>query len=89
MLACIGPNAHAKKITSFATPLDALDAECAEKCRGFSRECEDILADRASLERMAAWLDSIDHCILIENSTKTQEVFWTLVDVFRVISLIC
>ena len=38
---------------------------------------------------MAAWLDSIGHCILIANSTKTQEVFWTLVDVFRVISLIC
>lgn len=80
MFVCIGLDVHAKMITSFATPLDAMDAECAEFCREFTAEFKKTAADRASLERMASWLDGVDHSILIENSTKTHEVFWTLVD---------
>lgn len=80
MCICIGLDVHAKKTTGFAVPLDGYDEEGQDFCREFNREFKTFGADRAELERMAGWLKGTEHSILIENSTKTHEVFWILVD---------
>ena len=73
-----------KKTTGFAVPLDGYDEEgldfCREFDREFDREFKTFGADRAELERMAGWLKDMEYSTLIENSTKTHEVFWILVD---------
>lgn len=77
---CIGTDVHAKLLTSYAVPLDMEDVEELEFCEEFNREFKATPADRQTMLRMAHWLMGRDHCILIENSTKTHEVYWTLTD---------
>jgi len=80
MYVCIGLDVHAKLITGYAVPLSIEDEEEKEFCAEFNREFKKIPAEKSDLLRMASWLKDVEHSILIENSTKTHEVFWTLVD---------
>lgn len=80
MFICIGLDVHAKKITAFGVPLDSYDEEGLEFCRSFNRDFRTINADRHDLERLAKYISDVEHSILIENSTKTHEVFWNLTD---------
>lgn len=75
---CIGTDVHAKLLTSYAVPLDMEDVEEKEFCDEFNREFKSTPADRQTMLRLAKWLQGWEHCILIENSTKTHEVYWTL-----------
>ena len=77
---CIGLDVHAKKITSYSVPLEQNDEESIEFCKEFNKEFKCISGEKPDMLRMARWLSEIEHCILIENSTKTHEVFWTLTD---------
>lgn len=80
MCLAIGIDVHAKKLTSFALPQDEENIEELEFCEEFNKEFRTTPADRTSLSRIAKWLDGREHLILIENSTKTHEVFWILTD---------
>ncbi len=80
MCLAIGIDVHSKKLTSFAVPQDEENIEESEFCLEFNKEFKSTPADRTILTRMAAWLNGREHLILIENSTKTHEVFWILTD---------
>lgn len=80
MCLAIGIDVHAKKLTSFAVPQDEENLEELEFCLEFNKEFKSTPADRATLARIAVWLKDKEHLILIENSTKTHEVFWILTD---------
>ena len=70
---CIGTDVHAKLLTSYAVPLDMEDVEEKEFCDEFNREFKSTPADRQTMLRQAKWLQGWEHCILIENSTKTHD----------------
>lgn len=80
MCICIGFDVHAKKITAYGVTLDGYDEEGMDFCKEFNREFKSFSAERSDLERVGRWLEGIDHSILMENSTKTHEVFWILVE---------
>ena len=80
MCLAIGIDVHSKKLTSFAVPQDEENIDESEFCLEFNKEFKSTPADRTTLNRMAAWLNGREHLILIENSTKTHEVFWILTD---------
>lgn len=80
MCLAIGMDVHSKKLTSFAVPQNDEDIEETEFCMEFNKEFRSTPADRATLSRAADWLKDREHLILIENSTKTHEVFWILTD---------
>lgn len=80
MCLAIGIDVHSKKLTSFAVPQNEEDMEETEFCLEFNKEFKSTPADKPTLTRMAYWLKGRDHLILIENSTKTHEVFWILAD---------
>ena len=80
MCLAIGIDVHSKKLTSFAVPQNEEDMEETEFCLEFNKEFKSTPTDKPTLTRMAYWLKGRDHLILIENSTKTHEVFWILAD---------
>ena len=49
-------------------------------CEDFNKSFKNFYSDRPGYAKVASFLKGIEHCILIENSTKTHEVFWMMAD---------
>lgn len=76
----IGMDIHSSRTTAFAVPLDESDIEICEITENFNRIFRNFRSDRAGFANVAAFLEGLEHCILIENSTKTHEIFWIMAD---------
>ena len=76
----IGMDVHSSNTTAHAVPLEESDPESKGISDDFNREFRVFRSDRPGYAKVAAFLEGIEHCILIENSTKTHEVFWMLTD---------
>lgn len=76
----IGMDVHSSMSTAHAVPMDLSDKEEMEFCGGFNRAFTKFPSTRTGMSKVAAFLEGRDHCILIENSTKTHELFWIMDD---------
>ncbi len=76
----IGMDIHSSKTTAYAVPLDDSDLEMCAICDNFNKSFKNFYSDRPGYAKVASFLDGIEHCILIENSTKSHEVFWMMSD---------
>ena len=76
----IGMDVHSSKTTAYAVPLDESDLNDCAICEDFNRSFKNFYSDRPGYAKVASFLKGIEHCILIENSTKTHEVFWMMAD---------
>jgi len=76
----IGMDIHSSKTTAYAVPLDESDTEMCELCEDFNRSFRNFSSDRPGYAKVASFLEGIEHSILIENSTKSHEVFWIMSD---------
>jgi transposase len=76
----IGMDVHSSKTTAYAVPLDESDLDMRAIADDFNRCFKNFYSDRPGYAKVASFLNGIDHCILIENSTKTHEVFWMMDD---------
>ena len=70
----IGADVH-KKWTTF----HALD-ENGEPVKEFNRKFGSVPSNREGFEELAEYLNGKEHMILLENSTKTHDVYWTMKD---------
>ncbi len=71
---------HSSKTTAYAVPLDESDEDVRAIADDFNKLFKSFYSDRSGYSKVASFLEGIEHCILIENSTKTHEVFWMLSD---------
>lgn len=71
---------HSSKTTAHAVPLDESDADMRTVADDFNKLFKSFYSDRPGYSKVASFLEGIEHCILIENSTKSHEVFWMLSD---------
>jgi hypothetical protein len=76
----IGMDVHSSKTTAYAVPLDELDSDSCSIAEDFNRMFKNFHSDQAGYVKVAKFLEGIEHCVLIENSTKSHEVFWMMVD---------
>ena len=76
----IGMDVHSSKTTAHAVPLEESDLEAKEVADDFNKGFRIFNSDRPGYAKVAAFLEGVEHCILVENSTKTHEVFWMLTD---------
>lgn len=76
----VGMDVHSSKITAHAVPIFGTDVEDKETCEEFNFKFSKLISSRPGLTLMAAFLSNKEHCILIENSTKTHEIYWILID---------
>ena len=76
----IGMDIHSSKTTAYAVPLDESDLNDCAICEDFNRSFKNFYSDRPGYAKVASFLAGTEHCILIENSTKTHEVFWMMAD---------
>ena len=76
----IGMDVHSSKTTAYAVPLEESDLETCAICEDFNRSFKNFYSDRPGYAKVASFLEGREHCILIENSTKSHEVFWMMVD---------
>lgn len=76
----IGMDVHSSKITAHAVPLYKDDIESSAFAEDFNTIFRKFSADRPGLTYLAGKIRNEEHCILIENSTKTHEVYWILTD---------
>lgn len=76
----IGMDVHSSKTTAYAVPLDESDMDMRAMAEDFNRSFKNFCSDRTGYAKIASFLDGTEHCILIENSTKTHEVFWIMND---------
>lgn len=76
----IGMDVHSSKTTAYAVPLDESDLEMCALAEDFNRSFKNFYSDRPGYAKVALFLTGIEHSILIENSTKTHEVFWMMAD---------
>ena len=71
----IGMDVHSSKTTAYAVPLDEPDDDSCSIAEDFNRMFKKFHSDQAGYVRVAKFLEGIEHCVLIENSTKSHEVF--------------
>jgi len=76
----IGMDVHSSKTTAYAVPLDESDLDMLATSEDFNRSFKNFYSDRPGYAKVASFLEGIEHCILIENSTKSHEVFWMMTD---------
>lgn len=76
----IGMDVHSSLITAYAVAESNEDIEEVEFANEFNRKFRTLTSDRHGLCPVAGELSNREHCILIENSTKTHEIFWILID---------
>ena len=76
----IGMDVHSSKTTAYAVPLEESDLEMRVIAEDFNRSFKNFYSDRPGYAKVASFLEGIEHCILIENSTKSHEVFWMMTD---------
>jgi len=77
----IGMDVHSSMSTAHAAPVDLSDDEEREFCEEFNRTFTKFPSTRTGMSKVAGFIGDRDHCILIENSTKTHELFWIMDDV--------
>lgn len=76
----IGMDVHKSVITAHAVPLHEEDEESRMLAEEFNLKFRKFKAVNTEYEKVTEFLEEAEHCILIENSTKSHEVFWTLTD---------
>lgn len=76
----IGMDVHKSKITAHAIPIFEDDIDDNENSNEFNFKFSKLTSSRPGLTQMAAYLSDKEHCILIENSTITHDIYWMLID---------
>ncbi|WP_400257431.1 IS110 family RNA-guided transposase [Methanomethylophilus alvi] len=76
----IGMDVHSSKTTAYAVPLEESDLNMCAIAEDFNKSFRNFNSDRPGYAKVASFLEGIEHCILIENSTKSHEVFWIMSD---------
>ena len=76
----IGMDVHSSMSTAHAVPMDLADDEEREFCEAFNRTFTKFPSTRTGMSKVASFIEDRDHCILVENSTKTHELFWIMDD---------
>lgn len=77
----IGMDVHSSMSTAFAVPLDVSNEIEKEFCEEFNRTFTKFPSTRTGMRKVSDFLEKKDHCILIENSTKTHELYWIMDEV--------
>ena len=83
MKIAVGMDLHARKTTAFAVPANAsIDIGTDEHTflYGFNREFSSFPSDEEGMSAMVSYLRSHEAHILVENSSKTHEIYWMLTD---------
>ena len=81
MKIAVGMDLHAKKSTAFAVPANpsaVLKTDERTLLDGFNKEFASFPSDSEGMMRMVRYLEGNTFPILIENSTKTHEIYWML-----------
>ena len=76
----IGMDVHSSRTTAYAVPLDESDLEMCATAEDFNGSFRSFFSNRPGYAKVASFLEGIEHCILIENSTKSHEIFWMMSD---------
>ena len=76
----IGMDVHSSKTSAYAVSLDDSDMDACAIAEDFNRNFKNFYSDRTGYTEVASFLEGMEHCILIENSTKSHEVFWMMAD---------
>lgn len=76
----IGMDVHSSKTTAYAVPLEESDLNMCAIAEDFNKSFRNFNSDRPGYAKVASFLEGTEHCILIENSTKSHEVFWIMSD---------
>ena len=76
----IGMDVHSSRTTAYAVPLEESDLNMCAIAEDFNKSFRNFNSDRPGYAKVASFLEGIEHCILIENSTKSHEVFWIMSD---------
>ena len=76
----IGMDVHSSRTTAYAVPLEESDLNMCAIAEAFNKSFRNFNSDRPGYAKVASFLEGIEHCILIENSTKSHEVFWIMSD---------
>ena len=76
----IGMDVHSSKTTAYAVPLEESDMELCDLAEEFNVRFRRFDSTPSGYGKVADFLIGVEHSILIENSTKSHEVYWTLTD---------
>ena len=76
----IGMDVHSSMSAAYAVATDPMDAAERDMAEGLNRSFKKFPSNYSGMKKLSDYLDGYEHCILIENSTKTHEVFWILND---------
>ena len=76
----IGMDVHSSKTTAYAVPLEESDMELCDLAEEFNIRFRRFDSTPSGYGKVADFLIGVEHSILIENSTKSHEVYWTLTD---------
>ena len=76
----IGMDVHSSKTTAYAVPLEESDMELCDLAEEFNVRFRRFDSTPSGYGKVADFLIGVEHSILIENSTKSHEVYWILTD---------
>ena len=76
----IGMDVHSSKTTAYAVSLEESDLELCDIAEEFNVRFRHFESTPSGYGKVAEFLKDVEHSILIENSTKSHEVYWILTD---------
>ena len=77
----IGMDTHKELSYVYASASDPSDVDDVIFAEEFNTEFRrPVTSDAKGLGQISSYLEGREHCILIENSSKAHDVFWTLTD---------